>query len=166
MASKAKENLTTELTTGIPAWAKGVFWIALIGGGGYLAYRLYKGGKGLIQKLKDDSQLKDEVRKETQAGKGLSYSPAVYTQLADRLFAALDGYWTENEEEFEPVMAQIKNRADLAELIRVYGNRDVSPYYGAMSLSEAVGKYFDATQKQNYIYAPLNKNGVDYTGLI
>lgn len=163
MASKAKENLTQELTTGIPAWAKGVFWVALIGGGGYLVYRLVKGGKGLIEKLKEDSQLKKEVQNDP---KGLSYGAAVYTQLSERLFAALDGYFGENEYEFEPVMAQMKTRADLAELIRVYGKRDISPIYGAMSLSEAVGRYFDESQKQNYIYAPLNKNGVNYTGLI
>lgn len=163
MASKAKENLTQELTTGIPAWAKGVFWVALIGGGGYLVYRIVKGGKGLVEKLKENAELKKEVQNDP---KGLSYGAAVYTQLAERLFAALDGYFSENEYEFEPVMAQMKTRADLAELIRVYGKRDISPIYGEMSLSEAVGRYFNESQKQNYIYAPLNKNGVNYTGLI
>lgn len=163
MASKAKENLTQELTTGIPAWAKGVFWIALIGGGGYLVYRVVKGGKGLIEKLKEDSQLKKEVKDDP---KGLSYGAAVYTQLAERLFAALDGYFGEDESAFEPVMAQMKTRADLAELIRVYGKRDISPVYGEMYLSEAVGRYFTDSQKQQYIYSPLNRNGVNYTGLI
>ena len=166
MANQIKKNLTQELTTGIPAWAKGVFWIALIGGGGYLAYRVIKKGKSALMKIKSDSQLKDEIEKDKASGGGLTYGAAVYTQLADQLFAALDGYWSESEEDFLPVFKQIKTRADLAELIRVYGTRDVSPIYPAMSLNEAVTKYFDASQKQSYIYAPLNANGVNYTGLI
>ena len=163
MASKAKENLTQELTTGIPAWAKGVFWVALIGGGGYLVYRLVKGSKGIVQKLKENAELKKEV---TDDPKGLSYNAAVYTQLADRLFAALNGTFGEDEPAFEPVFAQIKTRADLAELIRVYGRRDVSWRFPAQSLNEAITEFFWEDEKQQYILTPLNRNGVNYTGLI
>jgi hypothetical protein len=166
MADSVKQNLTKELTTNIPAWAKGVFWIALIGGGGYLVYRIVKGGKGLIVKIKDDAQLKEEIAKDKASGGGLSYGAAIYTQLANQLFAALDGYWSEDEPAFLPVFKQIKTRADLAELIRVYGTRDVSPYYPAMTLNEAITRFFDETEKQDYIFAPLNANGVNYAGLI
>ena len=163
MANKAKENLTQELTTGIPAWAKGFFWVAIIGGGGYLVYRLVKGSKGLVEKIKENAELKKEVNDDP---KGLSYGAAVYSQLADRCFAALNGTFSEKESAFEPVFAQLKTRADLAELIRVYGKRDVSWWFPAQSLTEAVTEFFDDWEITKYIHTPLNKNGVNYTGLI
>ena len=159
--AKAKENIVTELTTGIPGWVKGLIWGGVIFGGVYLGYRIYKGVSKAIIKLKNDQDIKDEIKRQASLGKGLSYPDIDYRTMADEVFACLDGYFTEDEEDLEPIFARMKTKADVLELIRVYGMRDISMVYPPMSLNEAIKRYVTGSDKE-YVNGPLRRNGVDY----
>ena len=160
--AKAKENLVSEFTTGVPGWVKGVVWAGVIFGGAYLIYKTSKGVAKIIQKLSNDADYKREINKLAGEGMKLSYTDAEYRGMADELFAALDGYLNENEEDFLPVMMRMRNRADVLRLIQEYGLRDVSPIYGPESLPTHIGRYFTAQEKEEYINRPLRTNRVDY----
>lgn len=160
--ANTKENLVTEFTTGIPGWVKGVVWGAVIFGGAYAIYKLSKGVSKAIKKLANDADYKREINKLESEGMKLSYTDAEYRMMADQLFAALDGWFSENEEDFLPVFIRMRNRADVLRLIQEYGVRDVSPIYGPESLPGHIARYFTDSQKEQYINRPLRTNRVDY----
>lgn len=160
--AKAKENLVTELTTGIPGWVKGVLWGTAIFGTVYIGYKLYKGASGKIDDFKRNKALKEEEDRLKREGEYPTYSDYEYTTFADQLFVALDGYATESEEDFEQVFNKMKNRSDVLKLVQAFGSRDVSPIYGAADLPTQIARYFDAKEKDMYINAPLRRNGVKY----
>jgi len=160
--AQAKQNIVQELTTDIPGWVKGVIWGGVIFGGVYLGYKLYKGASIKLEDLRRNKALNDEEKKLKQAGEYPSYTDMEYTQMANLLFAALDGYASENEEEFYPVFARMKNRMDVLKLIQAYGARDVSPIYGEEDLTTQIGRYFSQSEKDQYINEPLRRNGVNY----
>ena len=53
-----KQGFLKEVTTGLPAWAKGVLAVTIIGGGAYAIYYLVKNLKELkAEKLAKDAEL-------------------------------------------------------------------------------------------------------------
>ena len=160
--AKAKENIVTELTTGIPGWVKGVIWGGVIFGGAYLAYKIYKGAGATLDTLQRNKALKEEEERLKKEGEFPTYSDLEYEQMANALFAALDGYFTESEEQFLPVFMRMKNRMDVIKLIDAFGVRDVSPIYGEADLATQIGRYFTTSEKEEYINGPLRRNGVKY----
>lgn len=160
--AKAKENIVTELTTGIPGWVKGLIWGGVIFGGIYVGYKIYKGAGSTLESLKRNKSLKEEEEKLKKEGEFPNYSDMEYEQMANALFAALDGYLSESEEDFLPVFMRMKNRMDVVKLIDAFGVRDVSPIYGAADLSTQISRYFSPSEKEDYINGPLRRNGVKY----
>ena len=87
--------------------------------------------KALDQAKKDALELEKTRKKSTVLTKEqkrliqLSYQKSKYMDLANQLFTAMDGIGTDNEA-ITSVFKQIKNVADLNELIIAYGTRTLS----------------------------------------
>ena len=54
----AIKNITNELTTGLPSWAKGVATLAILGGVGYGIYKIIKNINTIDDKLASKSEEK------------------------------------------------------------------------------------------------------------
>lgn len=160
--AKAKENIVQELTTDIPGWVKGVLWGGVIFGSVFIGYKVYKGASAKLTDLKRNKLLNDEEKRLKREGEFPSYTDLEYKQMADMLFAALDYAFDEAEEDFEPVFARMRNRADVVKLIQAFGTRDVSAAYGPADLVTQIGRYFTQSQKDQFINGPLRRNGVNY----
>ena len=50
------KNLTSELTTGLPPWAKGVATLAILGGVGYGIYKIVKNINQIDDKLSENKE--------------------------------------------------------------------------------------------------------------
>jgi len=76
------KNLTSELTTGLPPWAKGVATIAILGGVGYGIYKIIKNINNIDDKLaanKEENLLKKQGQKNW-------YTKSQYEQIAKDLY--------------------------------------------------------------------------------
>ena len=161
------KGVVKEVTTGLPSWAKGVIAIALIGGGGFLIYRLAKDLGDKIKSLKDIkelNQLKDDEKQLQNAGVKYSYTQSQYNIFADKLFSALKGA-DEDEDMVASVMKQMKNDLDILALIKAYGKRDTA-YWGwethNYDLVTAINAYMSDSEIETYVNKPLAANGVNY----
>jgi hypothetical protein len=69
-----------------------------------------------------------------------------YTSLANKIFTAMDGYGT-NEDEVMSVMKQLRNQSDFDKLKKAFGNRTISSGRGNIFVSdfrgELVGAIYD-----------------------
>jgi hypothetical protein len=120
------KNMTTEL----PKWAKGVIAVAIVGGVGFILYKIYKG----LQKKQDEKNQKevvknaeDEVKKLSQQGMKLSNSESVYSSTANYIQNMLDGCETATTElaVIQKIMICVQNKLDWAKLISVFGSRKI-----------------------------------------
>jgi hypothetical protein len=76
------KNLTSELTTGLPPWAKGVATLAILGGVGFGIYKLIKNINTIDDKLGENKE--EKVLK--QQGQKNWYSKSEYQQIANDLY--------------------------------------------------------------------------------
>lgn len=110
-------------------------------------------------------QLDDQEKQLRREGQIPSYNDYQYSVYADALAEALTGM-TEDEEDFLPVMRVMKNDLDVTKLIQAFGTRDLSsswnPYKANHTLPTAVAAYFTSRELEEYINAPLRRNGVKF----
>jgi hypothetical protein len=109
----------------LPKWAKGITIIAAIGIPSYIAYTIYKNKKdeaALAKALEEQKQLEDEVANDINNGGKLSYDKSYYIGLADQLWAAFDGYGTDNQTVFD-VFKKMNTNLDVKQLQLSYNNK-------------------------------------------
>lgn len=99
---------------------------------------------------RDYEQKVDEIENFTQ--KKPSYPDSYYATFADQLYAAMDG-WGTDEESIYNVMYKIKNDVDYMKLVEAFGVRD------SESLSEWISGDCN-TKEINEINSILKNNGV------
>jgi hypothetical protein len=76
------KNLTNELTTNLPPWAKGVATLAILGGVGFGIYKLIKN----INKIDDKIGENKEEKTLREQGQKNWYSKSEYEQIAKDLY--------------------------------------------------------------------------------
>lgn len=117
-----------ETFNNLPGWAKGA--IAVVGTGvavlvGYGIYSAVKGRIKMAGDYKEQKDVKDDIKDLAENGVKPSYSDSQYSGWANQIFAALDGY-TSDELSVYRVFANMKNDADVLKLINAYGIREIS----------------------------------------
>lgn len=114
--------------TGLPPWAKGVIAVAIIGGIGFLIYKVVK-VPGKIKEGSGNRQEDKAVNKDLDnlitSGKGPTLSKTQITQYANQLQSAMDGYGTDNAKILN-IFNNVKNDADVLAIISAYGTRKLS----------------------------------------
>lgn len=152
------KKFAKESYTGLPGWAKGVIAVAVVGGIGFLIWKLIR----VPGAIRDGMGNRQEDRAWTNEAESLSQkatlSKAQLLSLANKLFAAMDGYQTDEAAIYES-FRQLKNDADFAGLQAAYGIREISSgswnpaanFNG--NLTAALTDELDSTERQkvNYI---------------
>lgn len=153
----------------LPKWAKGIIAVAIVGGVGFIAYKIYKKiqqsneEKGSKQ---ENSQAQSELDKLIKKGIKPTYQQSQYSSYANTLWEAMDGYGT-NEDLIMRVFANLKNDADFLSLSKAYGIRTVSsgvgnpePNYRG-TLSGALASELENSKIRD-INASMSKKGITY----
>lgn len=142
--------------------------VAGVAGVGYALFRYFK-------PRRTDSEQEDEIVQSSGGGSGsgsgsgtgggvqATYAPAMYTILADEIYAARSGeHWTGTQE--EPIynaFKKIKNDIDISKLIQAFGRRRLSYDYRSAGLGGFLSDELNAKEiaKVNEI---LRGNKVTY----
>lgn len=129
LAEKIKGNPTQ---TGLPAWAKGVIAVTLIGAGVFVAYKIYKfiEGKDREEKKNAEDVIKEqdkEIKNEIKNGETPSKPLSTYKSTANTIFELLDGceLLASEIKVVQEVVKQVKKPLDWKILSREFGVRKV-----------------------------------------
>jgi hypothetical protein len=126
-AGKAKEaKRATENTSGGKFTSlkeatlnKPLVWLTIIGLGGYALYKL---GSALAKKL-TIANADADIKAAQKSGETASYPSATYSQLADKIYAAVMYTWGTDNQAIYDVFNLMKNNIDVASLIKAFGKR-------------------------------------------
>jgi len=120
----AKGYVAKEFSSLSPQF-KGVIAIVILGGVAFVGYKIYQGIKK-SQENKDnrieDKEWDNEFYKQTSKP---TLSAAEMQSMSKQLFVAMDGYGTD-EEAVLSVFNKMKNDADFAGVVSVYGTKELS----------------------------------------
>lgn len=149
--------------------ARPLAWLIVGGIAIYIVSKTIVNVRDEIKARRDEKerqkQLDDQEKQLRREGQIPSYNEYQYSVYADALAEALTGF-TEDEEDFLPVMRMMKNDLDVTKLIQAFGTRDLSsswsPVKAEHNLTTAVAAYFSTKQLEEYINAPLRRNGVKF----
>ena len=124
---------------------------------------LKNSGAKLLNRIDNDEYVR-AVDRRTGNENGGTYTDAEYTQMADRLYAAMNGPGTD-ENAVKAVLEMIKNDSDWARLVKAFGLRDSSynPFDSPCGLEQwIVGDFSSGSSAMNeYVNQPLRNNGVN-----
>jgi hypothetical protein len=142
----AIKNITNELTTGLPPWAKGVATLAILGGVGYGIYKLIKNINKIDDKIADN---KEEKTLKEQGQKNW-YSASQYKEIAETFHGnALDTYNIfdrGNEDALYKLAGQIKSDLDMIEIRKAFGEKRCAYTFNYMPLQAWVNCMYDADE--------------------
>lgn len=109
----------------LPTWAKGLIAVAVVGGTGFAAWKVYKVVQKRIQS-KSNRMTAKESKKELQnlAEQGIkpTYSDSQFANWAQTLVQAFDGCGTGSEKLYN-IFGRMNNDADIHKLIETFGTR-------------------------------------------
>jgi hypothetical protein len=124
-----KQGFVKEITTGLPAWAKGVIAVTVIGGGGYAIYTLVK----KLNEIKE-TKLKKDAETTTSADNPWSYTAfikalpvgtkliryATSSSLAKQVYDALNTYFDDDEDKVIQVFSSLESQAMVAQVAETF----------------------------------------------
>lgn len=133
---------------------KPLVWLTILGVGAYAVYKL---GSAIGKKLTLSSADKD-IRDAQKAGETASYSAATYSQLADKIYAAVMYTWGTDEKAIYDVFNLMKNNIDVANLIKAFGKRRLEFSSQQLELGAHLSDDLDSSEiaKVNSILASKN----------
>ena len=121
----------------------------------WFVWRKVKDSTGdLVQKIKDDKQLKDYMKESNQE---LSYTEQQYNSMAEQLYNAMYGPGTKNEVVTE-VFEKMNNDADVYKLIMVFGKRQGWPGWAVSA--EDLYEWIDNDYASDYVNEILSRKGI------
>ena len=139
----AIKNITNELTTGLPPWAKGIATLAILGGVGYGIYKLIKNINTIDDKIADN---KEEKALREQGQKNW-YSASQYKEIADDFYSnaddTLNPFDRGNEDALYKLAGQIKSDLDVMEIRKAFGEKRCSWTFDTMGFSAFVNCMYD-----------------------
>ena len=131
--AKNTQQFAQESFTGLPTWSKGVVAVAIVGGIGYLIYSLLKKAGDVkedkSERFEDNEWNKEFDKLQSNQSTKATLTKAQMASIANKVFAAMDGYGTD-EEAIVAAFRQLKNNADYAGVQAVYGIKSIHPGTG------------------------------------
>ena len=124
-----KQGFLKEVTTGLPAWAKGVLAVTIIGGGAYAIYYLVKNLKELkAEKLAKDAELETSEDNPWSYLTFLKALPAgaklitwqVASNYAKQVYDALNTYFDDDEAKAVGVFTGLQTQAQVAMVAQAF----------------------------------------------
>jgi len=136
---------------------KPLVWLTIIGLGGYALYKL---GSALAKKL-TLANADADIKAAQQSGETASYPSATYSQLADKIYAAVMYTWGTDEQAIYDVFNLMKNNIDVAMLIKAFGKRRLEFSMQDAELGAHLSQDLDSTEI-NKINTILSSKGINY----
>ena len=134
-----------------------------------IAYLIYRGIKKLMEGTPPNTNLvdnsKNELNQLAQSGEVTHYTKTQLSGFADKLFTAMDGQGTD-EDQIKEVFGYMQNKADVLELIKAFGIRDYEDELFVVqqyNLSQWLNTELSASELNEYVNDPLKAKGIDYT---
>jgi hypothetical protein len=164
-----------ELTTNLPAWAKGVVFIGLA----FVAYKVYKGVSKTVGKSKLNEESRDSIQEiegwykeltqeNSSSSTKATLTPAAMKALANKIENCMDGYGT-RDYDIKQAFKQIKNNADFAGVAAAFGTRTIQAGRGVGWLAgDARGTMVQMLQEEadsdtlDSINKSLGSRGIKY----
>lgn len=115
----------TKTFQGLPQWAQGVIAVGILGGVGYLIYKLNQASKNKNQREEDRNWNKAFDTLNSNPKTKSNYSKEQLLSFANSIEQAMQGYGTD-EAAISRVIRQMKNDADFAGLSAAFGVRTIS----------------------------------------
>jgi len=173
-ASTSALNKGSDLTTGLPPWAKGVILIGL----GFIAWKIYQGvTKGisqskLNQKSRDSIQETQGWYKELEESKKSdktkpTMSNTEMKSFANRLQTTMDGYGT-RDYDIKQMFKRVKTDGDFAGINSAFGTRSIARPTGLIWTDDFRGTMAECLQDEAdsetivAVNKTLKSNGVSY----
>lgn len=142
--------------------------ILMIAAAIFLAYILYRVITRLAEpKPTNENQIdsaEDEVKQLAQSGQVTHYTTSQMAGFADKLYKAMDGQGTD-EEQIGAVFNYMQNKADVLQLIKAFGIREYEdPFFVSYdyNLTQWLNEELDEDEIEEYINAPLRAKGINY----
>lgn len=134
-----------------------------------LAYLIYKGiSKALKPAPANEGQIDsagDEIKALQESGQITHYTQSQINGFADKLFQAMDGQGT-NEDQIKEVMNYMQNKADVLELIKAFGVRDYEDGFFLVyqyNLTQWLNEEMDEADIKEFVNDVLKAKGIDYS---
>lgn len=130
---------------GLPQWAQGVISVAVVGGLGFIGYKIYsavKQAKELESATAENKESNLEAQKLIKKGVKPSLNP---TQLASTVngiklaFLDYDPLIRSHVQPFYREMVKVNNDLDMLNLIRAYGNQTIDFPFTRFTVSDFTG---------------------------
>jgi hypothetical protein len=130
---------------GLPQWAQGVISVAVVGGLGFIGYKIYsavKQAKELESATAENKESNLEAQKLIKKGVKPSLNP---TQLASTVngiklaFSDYDAIMRSHVQPFYREMVKVNNDLDMLNLIRAYGNQTIDFPFTKFTVSDFTG---------------------------
>lgn len=130
---------------GLPQWAQGVISVAVVGGLGFIGYKIYsavKKAKELESATAENKESNLEAQKLIKKGVKPSLNP---TQLASTVngiklaFLDYDPLIRSHVQPFYREMVKVNNDLDMLNLIRAYGNQTIDFPFTRFTVSDFTG---------------------------
>ena len=135
----------TKTFQGLPQWAQGVISVAVVGGLGFIGYKIYsavKQAKELESATAENKESNLEAQKLIKKGVKPSLNP---TQLASTVngiklaFLDYDPLIRSHVQPFYREMVKVNNDLDMLNLIRAYGNQTIDFPFTRFTVSDFTG---------------------------
>lgn len=158
-AKRATENTGSGKYTSLKEATlnKPLVWLTIIGLGGYALYKL---GSALAKKL-TLANADADIKAAQKSGETASYSSATYSQLADKIYAAVMYTWGTDEQAIYDAFNLMKNNIDVAMLIKAFGKRRLEFSTQTAELGAHLGNDLDSTEIAQ-INTILGSKGITY----
>jgi len=158
-AKRATENTGSGKYTSLKEATlnKPLVWLTIIGLGGYALYKL---GSALAKKL-TLANADADIKAAQKTGETASYASATYSQLADKIYAAVMYTWGTDEQAIYDVFNLMKNNIDVAMLIKAFGKRRLEFSTQDAELGAHLSQDLDTTEIQK-INSILASKGITY----
>jgi hypothetical protein len=137
---------------GLPQWAQGVIGIAIVGGIGFIGYKIYSAmqkAKALESATEENQATSEEAKNLIKKGVKATLNKAQLISAVNGLkqaFSDYDAITRPHYTEFLREIVKVKNDLDMLNLLKAYGNQDIKFPFTKFTVSDFSGNLTQTTK--------------------
>jgi hypothetical protein len=159
---------------GLPAWSQGIISIAIVGGVGFIAYKLYKTyqeAKALESSTEENKATADEAKNLLKAGVKPTLTKSQLTNTVNGIKEAFKDYNAVTRSHVQPFyreLVKVNNNIDMLNLLTAYGTQTIDLPFTTVGKNDYQGtltttaKYFLNTDEVKAANNILARKGIKY----